>query len=43
MSKPGDGDKMVAWEYGAFKSEPGANYSVDGTLTPQQVYHSTWQ
>jgi hypothetical protein len=43
MSKPSDGDKMVAWEYGAFRCEPGESYAVDGTLTPQQVYHSTWQ
>jgi hypothetical protein len=44
MNKPGDGDKMVAWEYGAFRVEPGASYQVDGTLTPHQIYHSTsWE
>jgi hypothetical protein len=45
MSKPGDGDKMVAWEYGAFKSEPGADYAVDDTLTPPREYiriHCAW-
>jgi hypothetical protein len=44
MNKPSDGDKMVAWEYGAFRVEPGASYQVDGTLTPHQIYHSTsWE
>lgn len=42
-SKPGDGDKMVAWEYGASLCEPGDSHAVDGAITPQQVYHSTWQ
>jgi hypothetical protein len=43
MNTPADGDKMVAWEYGAFRGEPGVSNSVDGTLTPRQVYHSTYQ
>jgi hypothetical protein len=43
MSNPRDGDKMIAWEYGAFKGEPGSSYAVDGTLTPHQIYHSTWK
>jgi hypothetical protein len=43
MNNPGDGDKMVAWEYGASVCEPGEFQAIDGTLTPQQVYHSTWQ
>lgn len=42
MSRPSDGDKMVAWEYGAFKVETSANYRVDGTLTPSRIYHSTF-
>jgi hypothetical protein len=42
-SKPSDGDKMVAWEYGASTCEPAEFHTLDGTLTPQQVYHSTWQ
>jgi hypothetical protein len=41
MNQPGDGDKMIAWEYGAFRVEPGAKYQIDGTLTPHRVYHST--
>jgi hypothetical protein len=44
MNKPGDGDKMVAWEYGAIKSEAGDDYQVEGTLTPSKVYHSmSWE
>jgi hypothetical protein len=43
-NQPADGDKMVAWEYGAFRVEPGASYQVDGTLTPNRIYHSTsWE
>jgi hypothetical protein len=40
MTDPGDGDKMVAWEYGAMRCEPG-EYQVEGTLTPDRVFHST--
>jgi hypothetical protein len=44
MSTPGDDDKMVAWEYGAFKCETGADFAVDGTLTPQRIFNSTsWE
>ncbi len=43
MSSPRDGDKMIAWEYGASKCEPGAVHAVDGTLTSQKIFHSTWQ
>jgi hypothetical protein len=44
MNDPGDGDKMVAWEYGAIRSESDADFTVDGTLTPQRIFHSTsWE
>jgi hypothetical protein len=44
MNNPEDRDKMVAWEYGAIRGEPGIDYKVDGTLTPQRIYHSTsWE
>jgi hypothetical protein len=41
MNTPGDGDKMVAWEYGAYRCGPGEHHQVDGTLTPEKIYAAT--
>lgn len=43
MSNPSDGDKMIAWEYGAFRADPDAVFEVEGTISPDKVFHSTWQ
>jgi hypothetical protein len=43
MSTPSDGDKMMAWEYGAVGADPDAAFEVDGTLTTQRIFHATWR
>lgn len=43
-SSPQDGDKLIAWEYGASRVEAGTDFPVDGTLTPHRIFHSTsWE
>jgi hypothetical protein len=41
MNNPADGDKLIVWEYGAFRCDPETEVSVDGTLTTQRIYHAT--
>jgi hypothetical protein len=43
MSNPADGDKMVAWEYGAIRADPDAAFDVDGTLSADRIFHATWR
>jgi hypothetical protein len=44
MNKPNDGDKMIAWEYRAVRCDTKEHTSVEATITPQQIYHSTsWE
>jgi hypothetical protein len=43
MSNPTDGDKMVAWEYGAIRADPGDAIAVDGTLSADKIFHATWK
>jgi hypothetical protein len=43
MSIPSDGDKMIAWEYGASQIEPTTDRRLDGVLSPDQVHYSTWR
>jgi hypothetical protein len=43
MSTPTDGDKMVAWEYGAIRADPDADIAVDGTISADKIYHATWK
>jgi hypothetical protein len=43
MSTPVDGDKMAAWEYGAVKVDPDAVFDVDGSLSTDRIFHSTWR